>query len=101
MVSHLLLELLQGTAQTGRARRRADAEHARRRAAVELEQDAERHHLPLAGRELGERGKARPGSRANAHPRRPRAHRRVHAPFYVAGVRIVTETRYVFLLLFD
>src|SRR5919204_3965376 len=55
MVSHLLLELLQGTAQSGRARRRSDAEHARRRPAVELEQDTERDHLSLAGGELGQR----------------------------------------------
>src|SRR5919108_3583097 len=186
MVSHLLLQLLQGAAQAGRARRLADAEHARRRAAVEFEQDAKRDHLSLACRELAERllkrrrealaerplvrlrgaggvarlaaaaallgtevvergaardlaepgarrraargeappraerlleglprevfgdravsgheqqvaidgvevllrdcGEARPGGHADAHPRRPRAHRRVHAPFYVAGV---------------
>ena len=54
MVSHLLLELLQGAAQAGRACRLADAEHARRRPPVELEQDAERDHLALAGGKLGE-----------------------------------------------
>src|ERR671922_2680595 len=61
MVSHLLLQLLQGAAQAGRARRLADAEHARRRAAVELEEDAERDHLALAGGELGQRRLERRG----------------------------------------
>src|SRR5919197_136058 len=191
MVPHLLLEFLERPAQARRARRRADSEHARRRSAVQLEQDAQREHLPLAGRELGERrlerrrqpfeprlpglgrarrearlpattpllgaemvegrvardvaeprarrraarveappraegllervarevfgdgsvsgheqqvavdgvevlfgdrGEARPRAGANAHPRRPGAHRRVHTSFYVAAVGSVTDT---------
>src|SRR5438128_9763599 len=191
MIPHLLLEFLERPAQARRARRRADSEYARRRSPVELEQDAQREHLPLAGREFGERrlersrqaferlllalrragdirrlpaappllgakvverrvardvaeprarrraarveappraeglleglarqvlgggavsgheqqvavdgvemlfrdrGEARSTACADAHPRRPGAHRRVHISFYVAAVGSVTET---------
>src|SRR5437762_1442855 len=51
MWAHLLLELLQGAREAGRARRRADPEHARGGLAVEVEDDAERDHLALGGRE--------------------------------------------------
>src|SRR5919199_1002109 len=55
MVPHLLLEFLERPAQARRARGRADSEHARRRPPVELEEDAQRDDLSLAGGELGER----------------------------------------------
>src|SRR2546429_2529747 len=55
MVPHLLLEFLERPAQARRARRRADSEHTRRRPAVQLQQDAQREDLPLAGGQLGER----------------------------------------------
>src|SRR5262245_61304482 len=53
--THPLFELLQGSAQARVAVRGRDPEDARGRLAVEVEQDAERDHLSLARRELGER----------------------------------------------
>src|SRR6266536_213503 len=47
-----LFQSSQRTAQARRARGLADPEHARRARPVELEQDAERDHLPLGGRQL-------------------------------------------------
>src|SRR5581483_2948034 len=53
--AHPLFELLQRPAQPCRAGGRGDPEHAGSGLAVQIEQDAERDHLALAGRELRKR----------------------------------------------
>src|SRR5919198_704091 len=53
--AHLLLQLLQGAAEPGRARARADPEHTGGTLAVQLEHDPQRDHLALGGRQARER----------------------------------------------
>src|SRR5260221_2040622 len=57
----LLLQVLQGSAQTGRARGLADPEHPRSARSIELEQDAQRHDLAFRRGKLAHRLLQRPG----------------------------------------
>src|SRR5919201_2879680 len=53
--AHLPFQLLQGAAETRRARGPADPEHAARAFAVELEDDPKRQHFTLCGRQPRQR----------------------------------------------